>query len=163
MSLLITGLFVDTNKAGEAISELKQKGYTDSISFVAKDENGEVSTETVKNDPTDGAATGAGIGALAGAVTGVVAAMLPGAPIILAGPLAVTWGVTGTAVGALSGGIVGALVDVGLDQDIAQEFETRIWRVDILVAVTADEDRKEEVSAILTRHGVEQMTEMLEV
>ena len=68
MAHLITGLFVDSKEAGEAVAELKNKGYAKDVSLVAKDDtSGKVESHTIKQDGTEGAATGATIGAVVGA------------------------------------------------------------------------------------------------
>ena len=51
MADIVTGLFSDSKQAGAAISELKDKGYTDNISVVAKDpDSGKTTSHSVKNN-----------------------------------------------------------------------------------------------------------------
>jgi len=155
---LITALFVDSKKAGEAIAELKEKGYTKNISVIIRDEtDGEVKTKEVKDETGDGAisaaATGGVIGGLAGLAAGAISLVVPGVgPLVVTGPLVATWGLTGGALGALAGGLVGALVDAGVSQEEAERYETRIMEGDVLVAVTTDDEHVDEVREILDNH-----------
>lgn len=157
MSSLIAGLFNDSKAAGEAVSNLKEKGYTKDISVIAKDMGGGISSEQVKKDKTEGAVAGAVIGgplgALAGLVTGAVTATVPGAVLLVAGPLAAVWGVTGTALGALGGGLVGALVQAGFPEEKAKAFQDSVYRGEVLLAVTGQEDRTDDVVQSLNSMG----------
>lgn len=157
MSKLTIGLFKNSQTAGEAVSNLKNKGYTDHISLVVKDDSGVTSTHTVKDDATTGATVGAAVGgsvgALAALVAGGVTAAVPGGLLLIAGPLAALWGVSGAALGALSGGVVGALVDLGLSKDVAKEFEEYISTGQILISVTSDEDKADSVMQSMQAMG----------
>lgn len=157
MSALTLGLFKDSRLAGEAVGSLKNKGYTDHVSLVAKDSGGDIETYTVKEERAKGAVVGAAVGgplgALAGLVAGAVTAAVPGGLLLVAGPLAVTWGVSGAALGAVSGGLLGALVDLGLPREEAAAFEDHIARGDVLVAVTTDDEASNSVQQILTNLG----------
>lgn len=149
MSTLVAGLFTDSKQAGDAVAQLKNKGYTDNISLIAKDEQGDTNTHQIKEDVSEGAAAGAvvggPIGALTGLVAGAVTATIPGAVLLIGGPLAVTWGVTGAAVGALGGGLVGALVDAGFPDERAKMFEEHILKGEVLVSVTTEDDAADTV------------------
>lgn len=149
MSKLTIGLFKNSQSAGEAISNLKNKGYTNHISFVIKNEGGDTSTHTVKNDAKTGASVGAviggSVGALAAIIAGGVTATIPGGVLLIAGPLAALWGVSGGALGALSGGLVGALVDLGVSKDVAKKFEDYISKGQVLVSVKSDDDAADSV------------------
>lgn len=165
MSTIIAGLFSDSKKAGEAVSRLKEKGYTDNVSIVAKGVDGQISTEEIKGSSgaagaLAGAAVGGPVGALVGLIAGAVSVAIPGAMLLVAGPLAVTWGVTGAALGALSGGLVGALVDAGFSEEKAKIFEDHIMRGEVLVAVTGDDDRTDAMADIM--HELE-ATEVVQV
>lgn len=157
MSTVVAGLFIDSKQAGKAVSSLKDKGYTDSVSVLAKDDGGNVSTHQVKEDVSEGAtvgaATGTAVGALTGLIAGAVTATIPGAVLLVAGPLAAMWGVTGAAVGALSGGIVGALVDAGFPDEKAKMFEEHVLRGEVLVAITGDDDKVDSMIQSLSDFG----------
>lgn len=162
MAELVSGLFTNSKLAGNAVAELKQRGYTDDISVVAKDDQDlSTSSHDIKQDLTDGtvagAATGGAIGVVTGLLAGVVSLVLPGVgPLIVAGPLAATWGIAGGALGALAGGIVGALVDAGIPEEKAKMYEDRIKAGDVLVTVETDDAHVDDVKRILESHSVQQ-------
>lgn len=148
----IIGLFKDSKMAGAAVGELKNQGYTDHISVVGKDVNkmGVEGTD-VKQDLTDGAVTGATTGAVLGALgallVGAASFVLPGVGLIAMGPLATL--LAGTAGGAVAGGVTGALVDWGIPEEKAKEFEHKLESGEVLVAVTADEGAVEKVQQVM--------------
>ena len=145
MSYLITGLFTDSKEAGEAIAELKNKGYAKEISLVTKDASKKdgVDAHTVKENVTDGAVAGGAVGATLCALTallvGATSFVIPGLGLLVAGPLAV--GLSGAAAGALTGGVVGALVDKGIPDNKAKLYQDRVEQGDVLVTVMADESK----------------------
>lgn len=155
--MLVAGLFVDTESAGKAVGDLKAKGYTDHVSVIVKEAGGEVKTHTVKDAAADGTLTGViaggAVGTLAGLIAGAATVAVPGATLLVGGPLAVSWGVTGAAAGALSGGLLGALVDVGFPEEKAKLFEEHILRGEALVAVSGNDDRVDAMISILKSHG----------
>lgn len=160
MKTFVAGIFTDSDQAGEAVAELKELGYTNEISVITRDYDDDVESEQVKEDVGDGTMQGAGVGALLGLIAGVVAVALPGAPLLVAGPIAATWGLSGAALGALSGGLVGALVDLGFDEAKAKAYEEQILAGEIMVAVTADEEHLDDIMAILESYGVTFLTQV---
>lgn len=158
---LIIGLFSDSDHAGQAVSELKQKGYTNDISVIAKDESSEeIKAHDVKQSTADGAASGAAIGGVMGGITGLLAGLssvaLPGiGTVLVAGPLAATWGLVGGAAGMLSGGLIGALVDAGIPEEEAREYEHALQAGEVLVVVSADESKTTAVHQIMDKHNVD--------
>lgn len=160
MAHVVAGLFTNSKRAGEAIAELKQQGFTKDISVIAKDwDDTEVKTHQVKQDPSDGAvggaATGAVIGGLAGLIAGVSTLALPGiGTVFIAGPLAGMLTVTGVAGGAVAGGLVGALVDAGIPDERARFYEDSIERGDVLVAVNVNHESEDIARSILEKHNV---------
>jgi uncharacterized membrane protein len=162
MAHLITGLFIDSKQAGEAVAELKGKGYTEELSVASRDENtGEASTTSVQSDGGEGAAagatTGAAIGGLSALLAGLTSIVIPGAGILVAGPLATA--LTTAAAGAAAGGIVGALVDKGIPDNVAKTYEEKVKEGEVLAPVTADHDNEEDIKAILSRHNVTELNE----
>jgi uncharacterized membrane protein len=156
MSDIVLALFPDSEKAGAAVAELKQQGYTKDISVLGRDEKADVKSTDVKQDVKDTAAIGAGIGAVAGALwAGFSAVALPGIGLLVGGPLAAL--LTGGAAGAVAGGLVGALVDLGVPEDVARDYESRLNRGEVAVGVDADGDRLARVEQILKSHGAEQV------
>lgn len=157
MPSLVVGLFTNSQKAGKAIASLKEKGYTDDISVIAKNQAGEISEHQVKDDIGQGMATGmavgAPLGALAGLIVGTVSIPITGALLIIAGPLTVAWGLTGAAVGALGGGLVGALVKTGVPEEKAKQFENHIMKGEVLVTIDAKEANTKIVERDLHKLG----------
>lgn len=160
MSDLVVGLFTDSTMAGEAIAELKEKGYTKDISVVSKEVGDtELKAHDIKKDVSDGAGAGAVTGAAVGAAAGVAATLLagalavtiPGVGLVIAGPLAA--GLAGAATGALTGGLVGALVDLGFPEEKAKMYEHHVQAGDTLVAVSASDDKSAIAEQILADHG----------
>ncbi len=154
-------LFADSKKAGDAVSELKQMGYTQDISLVAQRENeDEPDVHQIKEETGDGIGVGAVVGGtmgvLAGIIAGLSAVVIPGVgPLIIGGPLAATWGLTGGALGALTGGLVGGLVDAGISEETAKMYQDRIGRGEVLVAVSSEHDKEPDVQAILNKYGAD--------
>lgn len=166
MRTLVAGLYKDSELAGEAVAELKQKGYTQEISVMAYDEDGEVETHEIKTDASDGTTQGAAAGGIIGALTGMVAGVtsvtIPTAGLlVVGGPLAILLGLggaaVGAAVGALAGGLVGALVDLGFPQETAEAFEAQLRQGEVLVSVATDPEKEPEVKEIMNTHGVSQL------
>lgn len=151
------GLFSDSKRAGDAVAQLKERGYTDDISVLAKDDKtGDPRSEDVKKEVKDSAAIGAGVGAVAGAIwAGLSAVALPGLGLLVGGPLAAL--LTGGGAGALAGGLAGALADYGIPKDMAKKYEERIGRGDVAVAVTTDEGHVDEVRQILSDHSANEI------
>ncbi len=162
MAHIITGLFTDSKQAGEAIAELKNKGFTKEISLVTKDytrtDGG--TTHTIKEDVGDGALAGGAMGAALGALTallvGASSFVIPGAGLLVTGPLAIA--LSGATAGAVTGGIVGALVDQGIPDDKAKMYQGRLEHGDVLVAVKADKDKTGDVTAVLNQHEAAEIT-----
>jgi len=159
MAYLALALFNNQQSAGEAIAELKEKGYTNDISLIAKDEqSGELSSHQVKKDVSDGvamgAATGAGAGVLLGILAGLSNIVIPGVgPFLIGGSLAATWGVAGGLLGAFAGGIVGALVDIGIPQERARIYEDAIRNGEVFVSTSTTKEKTDDVEQIYKNYG----------
>ena len=163
MNNLIVAVYQSSEDAGKAVTELKEKGYTKDISVITRDTN-DVKATDVKKDVSDGAGAGAATcAAMTGAIAclttlmvGAISVVLPGAGIVVLGPLAA--GSAGAAAGAVAGGIIGALADAGFPEEKAKMYEQQIQSGDTLVSVTTSPDKSEEVKTILTKfspRGVE--------
>lgn len=157
MSHVVIGLFGDSEAAGHAVSELKNKGYTKDISVVAKNpETGETDTHSVKEDGTGGAKTGASMGAAIGGagalLAGITAVAIPGVGLV-AGTIATA--LAAAATGAAAGGVVGWMVDKGIPDNKAKEYEERIQHGEVLVAVETPHEKEAEVEMILGSHAVD--------
>lgn len=152
----MVGIFTDSKHAGEAVSDLINKGYTNDVTVISKDESEGIETHEVKKDisegTTTGAVAGAAVGGIAALLSGVSSFVLPGLGLLVLGPLAGF--LTGLGAGALTGGIVGALVDWGIPEEAAKAYEQRLNEGEVLVGVTTD--NTDEVREILESHGVDE-------
>jgi uncharacterized membrane protein len=156
MAKVVLSIFSNSDKAGEAVAELKNQKITDDVSVLARDETPGTKSTDVKQNLNDTAAVGAGVGAVAGAIwAGLGAVAIPGLGLIVGGPLAAL--ISGALAGAATGGIVGLLVDLGIPDDVARDYETRLKRGEVAVGVDAADDKLAQVEEIITRHGGEQV------
>ena len=157
MTNIISGLFTNREHAGEAISLLKEQGYTNDMSILTvNNTSGELQSKDLKKDPADTATVGAGLGAVTGAIwAGLTSVALPGLGLLVGGPLAAL--LTGAGVGALAGGLGGALVDYGIPKDMANIYEDRIKRGEVAVAVAAPAEKAEQVRRVMVEHGAQEI------
>lgn len=143
---MISGLFPDAESADRAYQATLARGYTrDEISLLMNDNTREQYHEMGRTEDVEesskaleGAGTGGGIGTVAGGILGAIAAIgtslvIPGAGLIIAGPLAA--GLAGAGAGGLTGGLVGALVGAGIPEDNASDYETRIHEGGVVLTV----------------------------
>jgi len=164
------GIFTDRTNAEAAINRLHNelKVPTDDISYIYKNMEGEVKEvdagDVAADTPAEGAGKGAMVGGTIGALAGIatVAGVIPViGPLFAAGPLATAIGLTGAvgttaagaATGAAAGGVIGALVNLGVGQEQAQQYEDRVKSGDILVAAHTEHDARavlEECGAVDT-------------
>jgi hypothetical protein len=162
MTHTVIGFFADSTAAGEAVGDLKSKGYTKEISVLAHDKSTEGGDmHEVKKDAAVGAAVGTAVGAVTGALaglfSGITALAVPGIGILIGGPLAMALGLTGGAAGALTGGLAGALIDWGINAPTAKLYEQRIMRGEVLVGVSVPEERTGSVRSVLEAHGADEV------
>lgn len=159
MKHTVVGIFQDSNRAGKAVGELKEMGYTKDISILAQDVNKEGSrSHQIKQDLSDEAAEGAGAGAVVGGVSGALIGLLsgaaaftvPGAGIAIVGPLATT--LIGAGAGGGAGALVGALVDMGIPNERAEAYKHLIDSGEVLVTATVDPSDVEKVEDTMTFH-----------
>jgi hypothetical protein len=152
------GVFEDTDRARDAIGELKDAGFSgDDISVLMPD-RGQTRefTEETGTKAGEGAATGllAGglLGGLAGWLVGIGALAIPGVgPFIAAGAFATALG--GAAVGAGVGAIAGALVGMGIPEEEAKYYEDEVRRGGRTLVTVRAGSRMDEADDILHRSG----------
>jgi uncharacterized membrane protein len=105
----------------------------------------------------EGAVAGAGAGGLLGGTLGLLvgigALAIPGVgPLIAAGPVVAV--LSGVAAGATVGGISGALVGMGIPENEARDYESRLRAGSVLLAVhTESLEEQRLVREILRRGG----------
>jgi uncharacterized membrane protein len=157
---MVLATFEDKEDAAQAINLLKGDGYNPKdISIIMKDKEGgqDMAKDTGAN-VAEGAVSGAASGVILGGLAGLAASfVIPGlGAFFIGGPIATALGLTGAAAstvsgaatGALAGGILGALTGMGLSRDEAKDYEDRIERGAILLAIPArigEEDRVERI------------------
>lgn len=155
----VVAIYNDSKHAGEAVGELKDMGYTKDISVVAKDVNAEgLETTDVKRDLGHEASRGASTGAVVGGVLGAIAGLLTGAATITVPPLGiavigpVVAAFTGAGVGGATGTLVGALIDMGVPDERAKEYEKYISEGQVLVAISAHPQDVGKIEDVLRKH-----------
>ncbi len=161
MSRTVVAIFDNHQYAEKAARSIKDQGLrTADISIVAK-ENGDdgandqgvtttmgTGTKGVNDNISNGVLTGGILGGLAGLLIGAGSMVVPGLGIIAAaGPI------TGLLSGAVTGGIVGGLVDLGIPENRSRQYETDIKAGKTLFSMKTDEDKIDQISAILRSNG----------
>ncbi|MGB9108590.1 MAG: hypothetical protein WCC39_07865, partial [Telluria sp.] len=131
---MVTGLFPDRASAERAYSAISTRGYTkDDVNLMMSDSTRKThfnDTETeLGSKAAEGAGVGAGIGGTIGAVLAGVAALgtslvIPGAGLVIAGPLAAA--LAGAGAGGLTGGLIGALIGAGIPEERVKHYEEGI-------------------------------------
>lgn len=161
MSKAVLCIATTQNQARSITDSLKVAGFShDDISVLFADNTatGDFAHQHDTRAP-EGAATGASAGGLLGGalgwLVGIGTLAIPGVgPFLAAGPILTALG--GLAVGAAAGGIAGALVGVGIPDDDAKRYESRLAAGNILVSVHTDDlDEVARVKAIFQREGAE--------
>jgi uncharacterized membrane protein len=163
LAKLVISTFGSRDKADQAVRELRQKGFDQEISVIAKDDIARGKTDFKKgagrdmeagsdNPVSGGVTTGGVLGGLAGLAAGAGALAIPGlGPLFAVGPI------TGLLSGAATGGIAGGLVDWGLPESEGRQIEQDIRSGKIMVAVTSDEARVNDAASVLRKYGADQV------
>ena len=169
---VVAGVFTAQSQAQQALQELQGAGFDPQrVSVIARDSSRarDVAEETgaeVRSGTATGAGAGAVLGGLAGLLVGVGALAIPGiGPVIAAGPIAAALGTAGTTAavgagaGAVAGGVVGALTGWGFSESEAREYQERVGRGDMLLAVEIPDDQDSNTAEeILRRCGGERVS-----
>jgi uncharacterized membrane protein len=156
MAEVIVAVFDDLDKARLAVEALLDARFTkNDISVVVSDANRKYLEKYSElpaplQEVTTGAAGGAFLGGLTGLLTGLLALLVPGVgPVIAVGPIAA--GLIGAGMGAAAGGLVGALIDLGMEKELADSYAEAVRRGGILVAVRALGDLNERAIQVLNQ------------
>jgi hypothetical protein len=149
----VVGLFRHRSDAEQAISDLKDAGFTREqigIAIKDRDEQRDLADSTDTSPAGRGAAAGAVSGGLVGGVIGLLGSLLiPGlGPIVVGGVLESV--LVGAGAGAATGGIIGALVGLGVSEEDARHFDTGFRGGGTLVTVDAG-PRVDEAERILAK------------
>lgn len=163
--------FNTMEEASEAYEQLVAQGWeNDQISVIAKEEVKKEYAEQVETDLDEDDDIGVGEGILGGAVTGgliglVVSAVplvIAGLPsLIVVGPVAAALGLggvaatttTGAVAGAAVGGLVGALDNLGVEREVAKEYETTIQEGGVLLIAEVGADNEDSMREWLEEAG----------
>ena len=144
-SPLVTGLFRDRDSAERAYQTLSERGYSQNdVHLVMSEEtrkkhfSGDGKDTELGNKAAEGAGIGGAIGGTLGAIAAAIAAVgtsvvLPGAGLVIAGPLAAA--LAGGGAGAATGGLLGALIGAGIPEERVKHYETGIKEGGILMGV----------------------------
>ncbi len=165
----VVGLFESKDKAQRAVEALRRAGFRDEdISLVMRDRRESTTAATEASHLETEAGTGGGVaagavgggllGSLAGLAVGVGALAIPGiGPIVAAGPLAAI--LAGGAIGAATGGILGTLVEAGVPEEEARDYQAGVERGAVLLTVHAPDSREDEARSILRQSGMRDLHE----
>lgn len=174
MNQTLLGIFSGKEDANSAIVELEESGYNPKdISIVIKDDlshrHEKVGAKggAAFSGIISGATAGGVIGGLTGLLISVGAIAIPGiGALLIGGPIAAALGLTGAAAatvsgattGILAGGLVGGLVDLGVPESVAVEYEDRIREGAILLAVPArSADDEAKIRSVFQRFNADQI------
>ena len=167
MTKTVVGSFDSFDEAQRVVHELGNMGLSsDDVSIVANDPKGEYAsrygsgrTTTTDADGSStaadvgkGAVTGGVLGGAAGLLAAIVGLTMPGVgTLVAAGPIAAA--LTGAGIGAVAGGLIGGLRHVGVPDEHAEYYAESVRRGGALVTVRAEDNRADEVAALMSRHG----------
>ncbi|MGH7629282.1 MAG: general stress protein, partial [Gemmatimonadales bacterium] len=145
----VVGLFRNRGDAEQAISDLKDAGFTrEQIGIAIKDRNEQrdLAEGTDTSAAGKGALAGAVSGGLVGGIIGLLGSLLiPGlGPIVVGGVLESVL----VGAGAATGGLIGALVGLGVSEEDAKHFDAGFREGGTLVTVDAG-SRVDEAEGIL--------------
>lgn len=152
----ISGVFSSYDHFSDLIEALNMRGYREDDLSVLMSENThqQYFAPHENNKAPEGVAVGSisgGIlGALIGGLTMVGNLMLPGAGLLVAGPL--VGALSAGAVGAAAGGFIGALVGAGIPEHEAKFFEDALKEEGrILVVAHVPHEQVREIKAVFDR------------
>lgn len=166
MAKTVVGSFDSFDEAQRVVHELNNMGLSSSdVSIVANDPKGEYASRygssrtTTDGDASStaadvgkGAVTGGVLGGAAGLLAAIVGLTMPGVgTLVAAGPIAAA--LTGAGIGAVAGGLIGGLRHVGVPDEHAEYYAESVRRGGALVTVRAEDNRADEVAALMSRHG----------
>lgn len=165
----ISGIFNNQADLQQVLNELELRGLGQDVSVLMSEQtrgyygdyfNSISSTEGFEHNSKlpEGTATGglAGgiIGAIIGGLTLVGSVLIPGAGLLVAGPL--VGALTGGAIGTAAGGLIGALVGAGIPETEAKFYEESLKNQGtVLVVAHVPKDTAKEVKELFKRCGAE--------
>lgn len=163
------GVFKNQSDVEAVIRRLKDDSYDmNRVSILARNVDNvegadELHDETHGNEASEGAGIGASTGTILGGVTGFLIGVgvlaIPGVgPVLAAGAEIGALGSTlaGAGIGAATGGIVGALIGLGIPEDRAKVYESRIKAGDYLLTVSGNDNDVRRAESIMRDRNVEE-------
>jgi hypothetical protein len=132
-----------TRQANQIVTRLKDAGFSNndiSVLMSDKEETKNFAREEETKAP-EGAAAGAGAGAVVGGglgwLAGIGALAIPGiGPVIAAGPIMAA--LSGAAIGGAVGGLTGALIGLGIPEEEAPRYESKVKGGNALISVHSE-------------------------
>ncbi len=157
----VYGMFHSRADAENCFAALAQAGYAaDEIDVIMSDRThrrdfskefeGRAGSHAAEGAGLGGAIGGAVGASLAAIVSVAAATLLPGAGVVLAGPLAAT--LAGGGAGLVAGGVIGALSGLGVNERDAQRFDQALAQGGILLCVKS---RRPEDAAKIKQRMIE--------
>ncbi len=148
----IVGIVETAPLANQAIAELLSAGLTkDDISLVMSDKTKEHFSAATKDsgdralaDSAIGATTGGVLGAMLAGLTVMAAIAIPGAQLLMFGPLVAM--VTGGGAGAAVGGLIGALSAAGISAAEAAKYQDEIKAGKAVIVAHTKNDAQTQVA-----------------
>ncbi len=166
----VSGIFNNQNKLENLLDELARRGIRDDVSVLMTDQTrddfggawpeGQLPEPRIEHATKlpEGAATGGLTGGILGAVIGgltmVGSVLIPGAGLLVAGPL--IGALTGGAIGTAAGGLVGALVGAGIPEEEAKFYEKQLKeRGNVLVVAHTPQAETDAVRHLFKKAGAQ--------
>jgi hypothetical protein len=154
MATAVFGIASTYRQAETIVEELKEEGFANTdISVLFANQRGarefvQGENTTAPDDAVARAGTGGAFGGVLGWLAGMGSLAIPGVgPFIAAGPIMAALG--GAAVGSAVGGFVGALMGMGISENEAQQYESKLRDGHVLISVhwenSAETDGAEKV------------------
>lgn len=152
----VIATFESAAAAKDAVGILRDKGFsTEDFSILVSDESkGRHFSVDSGNKGAEGLGTGAAVGGLLGALTAgltAVGTVASGGALLAAGPIVAA--LAGAGAGGATGGLIGGLIGLGIPEHQAQFSAESVSKGNILVGVSTDNSRVQEVESLLKAHG----------
>jgi hypothetical protein len=161
------GVFPRRQDAEAALHELKNSGFPmDRVSVIAQDSDSNIAGAEVKENVGNladegaslGAVSGGALGGLTGLLVGLGTLAIPGiGPVMLAGATATALATTlaGGAIGAAAGSLLGGLIGLGIPEEEAKSYNSRVEKGHYLIIVDGSDAEISQAEMILMRKGIE--------
>lgn len=166
----VSGIFDSKLQLNQALDSLDRIGLGNDTSLLMSEETrtyfgdtwgdeihgteGFEHTTKMPEGTATGGLTGGIVGAVIGALTLVGSVIVPGAGLLVAGPL--VGALTGGALGAAAGGLIGALVGAGIPETEAKFYEESLKkRGNALLVAHVPKEMVKEVREVFKRCGAQ--------